>query len=130
MSKAFFGLAVILTNLLLFSCTKKEKVEQLQCQLEAVGEKINNDNISIIYTIEGEGSYEIESWIFLAPEGEIKTHPLKLPISDTVSFTGQIVPKTTAKVRVNDGWVRISFKAQAGESVFSGSDKCEQHIYP
>lgn len=130
MNKVIYQLMVFLTSFFLFSCIEKEKVEHLQCQLEAAADEIEGNNIMVIYIIEGEGNYHVDSWAYLAPEGEVKTQSLKLPVSDTLFFSSRAVPKTTAKVKVTDGWVRIGFKAQVGDHALSGSDKCEQHINP
>ncbi|MBW7846868.1 MAG: hypothetical protein H3C41_02140 [Bacteroidales bacterium] len=130
MNKIIVRLMLFLPGFFLFSCIGKEEVEHLQCQLEATTDEIEGNNIMVIYAIEGNGNYHVDSWVYLAPEGEIKKQSLALPVSDTLFFSSRVIPKTTAKVKVTDGWVRIGFKAQTEDKEFSGSDKCEQYINP
>ncbi len=123
-------LLTAISLLLSQACNHKEEIEPLNCQLQAFGAAISGSNIQLVYSIEGEGRFSVEFWTYSSPDGELKKVSPAVPQSDTLQFFGEAIPKTTAKVSVTDGWVRIRYTAAVGDNIFSGSDKCEQKINP
>ncbi len=110
------------------SCEDEITFTELGCELQSVEHSLDADTIRVTYKLEGEGDFKVVSWTYITPEGEVTIQLPEVPAEQHFTFTGQAKMRAKASVKVNEGYVKVSYKAITTDSTYVGIDQCEQQI--